>query len=244
VLDDIQDLLKNVALISSKSSTARFSDFTLEFGSLSRRLEAITRQQSEANRTEASQFNLLDWLGIERLEDAHTRILKNLLDPRGTHGQGDLFLRRFLSQFSYLYGIDAEKVSSCADFLVRKEETSVFGRTDISLWSSRLSVAIIIENKIDAADQNEQLKRYRRRLDEGLRDWAIRRLFYLTPSGRKSSDPSAADVIYVPISYNEHIAGWLNSCIAEIRSSAVCEFVRSYAAIAANLREATNDRQI
>jgi hypothetical protein len=51
---------------------------------------------AEHERTQASRFCLIRLLGIEELEKTHSRILADLLNPQGTHGQGRLFLEGFL----------------------------------------------------------------------------------------------------------------------------------------------------
>ena len=45
-----------------------------------------------------AEFNLFDVLKIERRERQHSALLAWLLDPHGSHGLRDYFLRRFLSE--------------------------------------------------------------------------------------------------------------------------------------------------
>jgi hypothetical protein len=51
---------------------------------------------AESERREAPRFILLRLLGFVELEKTHSRILADLLNPRGTHGQNGLFLEGFL----------------------------------------------------------------------------------------------------------------------------------------------------
>ena len=44
-----------------------------------------------------AEFNPFDVLKVERRETQHSALLAWLLDPRGSHGLRDYFLRRFLS---------------------------------------------------------------------------------------------------------------------------------------------------
>jgi hypothetical protein len=240
MLDHVLNLLEEVGKAYEKSSVARFSVFATDLDSLSASLQSARDLQIEADRAEASRFNFFQWLGVESKEDAHTRTLANLLNPLGSHGQRTVFLERFLLHFPHLFA-EAKEVSSGTDFVVTQEENSVYGRTDIRVASRELSLAMIIENKIGAPDQVDQLARYRRHLDNEFKDFRTRLLLYLTPCGRRSRDPSAADVDYISISYNFDIAGWLNSCLTQIRSSAVREFVRHYGKIAANLGRTAMD---
>lgn len=183
MLDNVRNLLGEVELTLQKSAAARFSRFATDFEQLNGSLRGIRRLQFEADRTQAYLFNLFQLLDIECAEDAHTRILANLLNPLGTHGQGNLFLARFLSQFPHLFG-ETKEVPAGADVVVTQEENSAYGRTDIRIASRALSLAMIIENKIRAEDQAGQLARYRGYLDWGFKDCETRVLLYLTPSGR------------------------------------------------------------
>ena len=51
----------------------------------------------EENNSHGNNFNLLKICGVSNSEVfTHTPILKELLDPEGTHGQKDLFLKSFV----------------------------------------------------------------------------------------------------------------------------------------------------
>ena len=45
-----------------------------------------------------SEFDALTFLGISASEEIHSKVLAWLLDPRGSHGVGDRFLRGFLRE--------------------------------------------------------------------------------------------------------------------------------------------------
>src|SRR3990170_8291943 len=52
----------------------------------------------EDNKRKAWDFNIFRLLEAERYEVAtHSSMLRDLLDSRGTHGQGNLFFKEFLS---------------------------------------------------------------------------------------------------------------------------------------------------
>lgn len=67
--------------------------------------------------------------------------------------------------------------------------------------------AVIIENKIWAADQPRQLQRYA----EQMRDYKCH-VLYLTPDGREASDDSAGGIAYRCISYRTDLIPWLRGC--------------------------------
>lgn len=79
----------------------------------------------------------------------HSRFLRFLLDPNGNHYQGTLFLSSFLA---------ACKLS---DFFSDLTQCQVYSEYDnIDLYITDNSKHIIIENKIYAGDQPEQIRRY------------------------------------------------------------------------------------
>ena len=93
----------------------------------------------------------------------HSSFLATLLDPKGSHGQGNLFLKAFLdmlsaverkSQASLDFDITSVEVEKSIGTL--DEETG--GRIDLYITDGKYQ--IIIENKIYAGDQINQMKRY------------------------------------------------------------------------------------
>ena len=106
-------------------------------------------QAERANRMHGHSFNPLSRLKID--ETAHSRILGDLLDPRGTHGQRGLFLAPFLEVLG-MPDCDA------GSWRVTVET----GRVDILIWRNKPEkCAVIIENKVNGADdQPNQIYRY------------------------------------------------------------------------------------
>ncbi len=128
-----------------------------------------------------------------------------MLNPKGSHGQGSLFLELFLKELKLEGFLDESKAD------VFTELTTEFGRIDIFIKDTN-GHAIIIENKIYAADQPEQLKRYN--------DFALNKygqgnylVLYLTLNGEDASEDSAGMVDYTRLSYAKNILSWLNDCI-------------------------------
>ena len=108
-----------------------------------------TKKSNDNNREYGVSFNPFTRIKIR--ETAHSRILGDLLDPCGSHGQGALFLKVFLERIGY--------PDPQADGWQVSVET---GRVDILLWRHHPEKsAIIIENKSnDAGDQPNQIYRY------------------------------------------------------------------------------------
>lgn len=101
------------------------------------------------NRSRGISFNPFRLIKIG--ETSHSRIIGDLLNPRGSHGQGALLLKVFLERLGY-----PEPESDGWQVTV---ET---GRVDILIWRSfPEKSAIIIENKSNnAGDQLNQIYRY------------------------------------------------------------------------------------
>ena len=80
---------------------------------------------------------------------------------------------------------------------------------DILIRDTHSKQAVVIENKIWAGDQPEQLRRY----DEQLKkEGYTPHLLYLTLDGHAPSHDSGGGLDYSCISYREHLPPWLTRC--------------------------------
>lgn len=174
-------------------------------------LEGVVQLQQDALHTQgdkAPNFNLFNILGVEAKEvSTHSAFLAHLLTPGETHAQGDLFLRSFLAK------VAGATPTFSGDWVVTRELPFAGGRLDIVLRSVHASTLIAVENKIDTQDSEGQLAAYRKWLDAPLRrnTYKTRLLIYLTPDGTMAKN--ASGIGYVPVSYLEHIVGWLSDCL-------------------------------
>lgn len=111
--------------------------------------QSVTGKITDRNKTHSSSFNPFTLIKIG--ETSHSRLLGNLLDPRGSHGQGRLFLDVLLGKLGY--PIPESDVWNV---------TVEIGRVDILIWQNHPEKrAIIIENKSNnAGDQPNQIYRY------------------------------------------------------------------------------------
>ena len=166
-------------------------------------------------------FNVFEVLGVERREVRHSAMLANLLNPKGPHRQGAVFLEHFLNLEPRL--ADSSSYGKLDDFQVITEAATNAndGRIDIRLKKEGYA-CIIIENKIDAEDGDGQLNKYYRDAKaEGFTDKQIK-LIYLTLYGEPPSENSLAgqellDINRVIcISYESHITKWLEDCLREV----------------------------
>ena len=160
--------------------------------------------KKEESRKRGERFNMFELLGVAHYEVTHSKIIACFLDPKASHGQGDLFLKLFLNIIDDKSDINTSEAEVFTEYDIKDN-----GRMDIFIKDS-LGNGIIIENKIYAGDQNEQLIRYEKYAKTEL---TKRVIYYLTLFGDDASENSAGDVAYQQISYAEHIVNWLQSCI-------------------------------
>jgi hypothetical protein len=157
-------------------------------------ISLLSKKNNEILEIMGTRFNIFHILGVSHYENTHSTILAELLNPEGTHGLHNSFLKLFLD-INQIEGFDSRNA------LVRTEvAVSEYGRIDILIESSNW--AVIIENKFYAKDQPEQLKRYNEYAigKYGVGNYMI---LYLTPDGRYASDDSGRGVDYRCISYKK-----------------------------------------
>ena len=150
-----------------------------------------------------AEFNLFDVLKIERRESQHSALLAWLLDPRGSHGLRDYFLRRFLSlaaaeahdrQVAGVTPLDVDgwKLSNVE---VATERHNI----DVLIIDETDGLVCFIENKIGSAEHSDQLSKY---LDTVSREYdGLTSLpIFLTPEGLEPESDFDA-LRYVLIDY-------------------------------------------
>ena len=180
---------------------------------------ALEQAQQEERNRKGENFNLFSILSIERYELKHSALIANLLDPKGSHGCGDAFLRAFfeiaLKGTAYPFE-DCTLPHSYTEHYTGPISGDTGGRIDILVKSKSSHYGLIIENKIYAGDQDKQLIRYDNYGKEifGADGYL---LVYLTLYGYDASKESTAtksaeEVGYLRLSYAEDILRWLEQC--------------------------------
>ncbi|MCR8679623.1 MULTISPECIES: PDDEXK-like family protein [Campylobacter] len=163
-------------------------------------------------------YNIFDVL--ETKEVKHSKFIASLLDPKGLHYQGDLFLREFINACGISdFGLDASNA------LVYREYEN------IDIYITDGDKHIIIENKLWTSDHDEQVARYIRTIigeigeqnEDSLSEIYERILvLYLTPSDdvikkldgidEVKNDSLIIDnneIAFKHISYKKEIIEWL-----------------------------------
>lgn len=193
-----------------------------------------------------AKFNIFKNLNLS--EDTHTRLLKRLLHPNGSHNQGILFIKSFINDV--LKG----DFASNDVWYVNDQEKAGVGSVDLVIRSKNNTYVYIIENKIKGAvDQNSQLYRYWRNLiypifeNESSSELAKTKEFYanlnqykivyltrkpifLDEENPSFDKPYASSTKYenfpnklpMPvtyISYSKEISRWLKNCLEQIENN-------------------------
>lgn len=171
-------------------------------------------------------FNLFQILGMETAEvKTHSRFLAELLNPNGSHMQGNTFLKLFIEYFNTLeiakgisflpdnHKIDlkSEKSKVQVEKFIGWKNDDEGGRIDICITEdeSNKQNIICIENKIYAGEQDKQMQRY----GNYAKNFTNSHLFYLTLWGNETKT-NGSETVY-PISYKTHIIEWLELCKKE-----------------------------
>lgn len=165
-------------------------------------------------------YNVFNVLGVDNMELSHSAFLAALLDPDGSHGMQDAFLKAFIDTIAHggtKPELDTAHAKVYTEYNIGNITETTGGRIDILITDHSdtgsgkdSGHAIIIENKIWAADQPNQLVRYHNFAPEAA-------LLYLTLNGDEPSEQSrdtlnAQDGDYRCISYRSDIIGWLHKC--------------------------------
>ena len=177
--------------------------------------QIVKAHEKHANK-QGENFNIFSILRMGRKEvETHSRFIYELLNPKGKHGQDDIFLKSFAK---IVLGSEA---SDTAIDPQREDLTTEKRRIDFTLETDANIIGI--EMKIDAGDQKNQLFDYQQELykRKGTKDT---KLFYLTLDGSEASKYSLGDLTksdYDCISFSGEILNWINDCIQQSAEKSV-----------------------
>ncbi len=210
--------------------------------SVLKQIRELKEDDEKAAKATGKNFNVFSLPGFGYNELDHSAFLANLLNPKGTHSQGAIFLRHFLKQ------LDSFECEKLEDFKVTREKNvGAYGQIDILL--EKEDACIIIENKIkiDPKDQDKQLDKYYKyaKKEKGLQNEQIK-LIYLTPdAGIEPGEISLSredcqrylDIkLLILMSYKSHILKWLEDCLKGVAKIApIREVLFQYKALVKGL---------
>jgi len=157
----------------------------------------------------------------------HSRMIYSLLNPSGEHFQGTLFLEKFLKILNVEgFGVSDLNLDNCSVF---KEYEN------IDLYITDGTKHIIIENKVHAGDQKNQIKRYIELIKKEHEEAQAADILvlYLTLDGKIPSQWSlgclriqgnnifrdeSKEAHYKSIQYKAEIMAWLDECQHEVQN--------------------------
>ena len=222
------DLSIHRATSSHKADLAGF------FGGLGPAVDITRRAQAKLDRRAATRFSLFDFFR-ERETDL-SRIFGGLLDPGGTHGQGEMFLRLFLDEVREV--VDKRALghfqnSDLRDSQVHLEHRTDAGRSIDIVLTIPGSTWIGIENKPWAGEQQNQVSDYLKylRSRSGHENDTNAWLIYLSGDGKPPETlPGDPDermrCLTLPYRGVQHDSPSLETWIGKCRSTCEAERVR------------------
>lgn len=197
----------------------------------------ILIHQKEIEKIKGESFNIFSILKMDRKETiSHTPFLAELLNPKGSHLMGNVFLKLFLSMdavksVSKISLINTEKIQVTENkhigAVINEDGREAGGFLDIYI-SDNNNRSITIENKIDhKKEQEKQVVRY---CNFNRPNNVV---FYLTPFGTEPSEYSKGKLEcnkdFYLLSYKTDIINWLKECLKETGDNAILrQSIRQY----------------
>lgn len=171
-------------------------------------VQLIINSYERVNEVNRENFNIFSILKLETDEvRTHSRFIAEMLNPVGVHGFKDEFLKIFIKTIGLKIDLNTKGCKVQAEYYTGKiNRTKTEGGSIDILVQEGLSAenVIMIENKIYAGEQQNQLLRYSEVFPKG-------KLLYLTLNGDDSLQKTAEGK-YIPISYQSDIINWLEKC--------------------------------
>lgn len=186
---------------------------------LFRQILSYKIKYDEIAKLSGEHFNIFSLLKLDGNEvRLHSAFIGELLNPKGSHGMGELFLKHFIQLLKIPdFNIQNSKVFIEKNVGIISNDKNDGGRIDIVIEDTN-GHGIIIENKIFASDQDNQLFRYynygRSSYPKGFH------LYYLSLFGNEPRKNSTCGKLLInddfqTISYKEQILTWLHECRKE-----------------------------
>ena len=233
-LAEVESWLDRYRSYRSERSGTRRADFKSGFQRLGEELKPLQARAAGRARVETPDFNVFRILRLSRREvRTHTPFLTNLLNPVGTHAQGELFLRIFWERLAAKCrqqpgGAMLPPFVAGHRWTVLAEQVTDLGNFDIHLRCPAMSCQLVIENKIDAADQEDQLARYWAQMEKERVRFPHRFLVYLTPQPREPEPTKLPLPPFTNLTYCSDIIDLLQLALAEITSPRLSHSLEQY----------------
>jgi hypothetical protein len=233
-IESAQVIANNIKTITNGTSdSSRVSQ-----KELLKKVGEIVQKDKELSILKGENFNMFKIFDMERDENKmHSRFIELLLNPKGCHDRGTVFLELFLKEINQeKYFENLVNVRTKVEHFIgvknivednkeKSKNESTGGRIDIYLWDGKKSISI--ENKIDAPDQENQIIRYYNYKTDN------NKVYYLTKKGEEPKNKgsfgnlisdlneNAKNPDFYCISYSETILNWVEKCQEEVSNNVV-----------------------
>ena len=184
----------------------------------------------------ATGFNVFDL--IEPDENKLSDVLAGLLNPKGAHGQGDLFLRLIFERLDLRPDAKLTK-----DATVQREAPMRGTRKDHRRMDVFVNAGVLlaIENKVDSPEQQDQVSDYlvdlERRCPCPPGQPIQNTLIYLTPDHRSPESLSDSELENHQKSgrlhcwsYQDELRDWLEACRRDCEAQKIRDFLSDFIA--------------
>lgn len=142
-------------------------------------------------------FNIFEVLNISHLEIKHSDVLAYLFNNKESHNLKDTFLKEFIYEVEAASNIDLN-LTLDDSYSIKREYAIPKGFVDLLLISYRHRTIIVIENKIQSKERDNQLKKYKEYFkDKGAGYKLV--FIYLTMNDEKASDDEYISVNYTTV---------------------------------------------
>lgn len=196
----------------------------LDWQSFFQEYQAFTKKRDAQKVESINDYSLLaSVLDVNDEVRLHSRFLYSILNPHGNHYQGSLFLKLFLNEI----GVENNWLNYNNIFIAKE-------RSGIDIHITDGHKHIIIENKLNAKDQEKQIQCYIEFIlkfyDTNCSDIIFIYLsknrqepskhglgnFGLSPCKTKLVMPDTRSVTYMNAHYEKHIISWINKAKAKV----------------------------
>lgn len=155
-------------------------------------------------------INIFEVTGMGQQEIKHSNVLGFFLDPGGKHGMEDRFLKRILQSTVKSLPVNSNashKAPSALRIMLDDYSDAVVHREwlrmDLIIVSEANKTVFVIENKVGAKEGDNQLTRYREKIDEQPKFKGYQKIYaFLTPDGDEASDSEWGQITYEEVLTN------------------------------------------
>lgn len=198
----------------------------MQYNLLLNRISSIIKVYEKHAELSGEKFNIFSIMGMDSDEvRTHSAILGELLNSKGNHSLGskplELFVKYAITENEEGIENKEKKNNPENDIFELKYENSICqkelhigkinedktegGRIDL-IVKDNTGIKLVIENKIYAPEQENQLTRYNNKYGNA-------KILYLTLDGDKSK--KEVDFEYYKVSYKTDILNWIEACAKE-----------------------------